>query len=371
MAWFRGSQAPFLHGCGSTHPLGRRISVPRPVSYPASRLTILGHAESSPKGWRTMALIQVRTPGTKGAQLDLSAAAAPTSGTVPRWQVVVASFAAVLVVWLVGVAINANSKPTALVVPTGISLFAVLYAVTQGLERLLEPVSAFFFSTKQHAENRNATLAAAVNLQTATDAELPTKLSDLAQAARAAEDLQQNEPARRLSATAGRLRRNVATEGVSAARERVAAQVLPALEADVRDPEGVLTTLANVLEVPTGEAAAVTKKTALELAAAAQSELDQRRADKAVAYWALASGLGLLLSATMGLYLLHIVGLRGDGLTTDGSWTSGVLSAAGVRHMLDILVTGLAIGGGTKPLHDLISSLQTAKDDRKDPSQTR
>jgi hypothetical protein len=319
-----------------------------------------------------MALIQVYTPGREGAQPDMNAAAAETSGTIPRWQVVAGSFAGIIVVWLASIAINATSKPPALVIPAGIGLFAMLYAVTQGLERLLEPVSAFFFSTKQHAENRNATLAAAVNLQTATDHELPTKLSELAKAAKAAEHLQMEEPSRGpSSATSERLHRNVASDGVNAARERVAERVLPALEADGRDPEGVLTTLADVLDVPKGGAAAVTKKTALELAAAAQAELDQRRVDKAVAYWALASGLGLLLSATMGLYLLHIVGLRGDGLAADGSWASGIISAAGVRHMLDIFVTGLAIGGGTKPLHDLISNLQAAKDNKKDPSQTR
>jgi hypothetical protein len=111
---------------------------------------------------------------------------------------------------------------------------------------------------------------------------------------------------------------------------------------------------------------AVAKKTALDLAAAAQAELDQRRADKGVAYWALATALGLLASATLGLYLLHVVGLRGDQLTADGVWSGGILSAAGVRHMLDLLVTGLAIGAGTKPLHDLITNLQAAKYSKKD-----
>jgi hypothetical protein len=318
-----------------------------------------------------MALVQVRTPGSEGTQPGLTAAAAETSGTTPRWQVVAASFAAIIAVWLLSIAINASFKPTALVIPAGISLFAMLYAVTQGLERLLEPVSSFFFSTKQHAENRNATLAAAVNLQTATDVELPTKLSELAKAARAAQDLQREEPARQEPATSGRLRRNLATEGVTAARARVAETVLPALEANGQDPERVVKTLADVLQVPESEAPAVTRKAAVDLAAAAQAELDQRRTDKAIAYWALASVLGLLVSGTLGLYLLHIVGLRGDGLMTDGSWAGGIPSAAGIRHMLDLLVTGLAIGGGTKPLHDLISNLQAAKDNKKDPSQTR
>jgi len=151
----------------------------------------------------------------------------------------------------------------------------------------------------------------------------------------------------------------------------VAKAILPALAGNGHDAGRVVEKLADVLQVPESEAPAVTKKAAVDLAAAAQAELDQRRADKTVAYWALASVLGLLLSATLGLYLLHIVGLRGDGLAADGSWTGGILTAGGVRHMLDILVTGLAIGGGTKPLHDLISNLQTSKDNKKDPSQTQ
>jgi hypothetical protein len=67
----------------------------------------------------------------------------------------VISFAAIIAVWLLSIAINATFRPAALVIPAGIGLFAMLYAVTQGLERLLEPVSAFFFSTKQCSENRN------------------------------------------------------------------------------------------------------------------------------------------------------------------------------------------------------------------------
>ena len=75
-------------------------------------------------------------------------------------------------------------------------------------------------------------------------------------------------------------------------------------------PRLVVKKLAEVLHVPESEAMAVAKNTALDLAAAAQAELDQRRADKAVAYWALATALGLLASATLGLYLLHVVGLQ-------------------------------------------------------------
>lgn len=50
----------------------------------------------------------------------------------------------------------------------------------------------------------------------------------------------------------------------------------------------------------------------------------------------------------------------------DGVWAGGTLSAAGFRHMLDLLVTGLTIGAGAKPLHDLITNLQAATCNKKD-----
>src|SRR5712691_7435462 len=58
-------------------------------------------------GVGTMALVQVQTSGGEGVQPGVSAAAAQTSGTIPRWQVVAASFAAIGVAWLVSITINA------------------------------------------------------------------------------------------------------------------------------------------------------------------------------------------------------------------------------------------------------------------------
>lgn len=331
-----------------------------------------------------MALVQVRSAEAAETPSTVTAAAAETTGTTPRWQVVVGSIFFIILFWAVSIAINYVSKPSALVIPAGISLFAMLYAVTQGVERLLEPVSSFFFSTKQHVENRNKTMAAAVNLHTAPDSELPTKLAELTKAAQAVEELQKppgvesSPPAQATGAARpgrfGRgwhqVRRNVANEGVTEARTRVQQRILPALKGDDLDPARVTEKLADLLNVQGAEAPAVARKAVVDLAAAAQAELDQRRADKSVAYWAVASVVGLLFSGTLGLYLLHTVGLHGDGVVADDNWRFGLMSWPGLRHMLDILVTGLAIGGGTKPLHDLISNLQSAKDAKKDPGET-
>ncbi len=88
-------------------------------------------------------------------------------------------------------------------------------------------------------------------------------------------------------------------------------------------------------------------------AAEAQAVLDQIRANKAVVLWAAASLLAMLASGFFGLYILRGVGV----------------SDAPVA--LDILVTGLAIGGGTKPLHDLITNIQQSKEAKQDPAETK
>jgi len=42
------------------------------------------------------------------------------------------------------------------------------------------------------------------------------------------------------------------------------------------------------------------------------------------------------------------------------------VGVSGLAAWLDVVVTGLAIGGGTKPLHDLIANLQESKEEKKD-----
>jgi hypothetical protein len=182
---------------------------------------------------------------------------------------------AVIAIALVGCGVlNRLVNPIPFTVPAGVGVFAVFYAVTQGLERLLEPISALVYKTNDAVTDRNRTLAQALSTS------------------------------------------------------------------------------------PTGN-----RQTAIQEAAAAQATLDQRRADRAVIFWAVATVLAMAVSAALGLYLLHAVGLP------EGSWRGGPFSAQGLRRWVDLLVTGLAVGGGTKPLHDLISNLQASKEAKKDPPQ--
>jgi hypothetical protein len=74
-------------------------------------------------------------------------------------------------------------------------------------------------------------------------------------------------------------------------------------------------------------------------AADAQAKADTQRANRAVFFWAIASICGIGVAGGFGLFLLQSI-------------------ATGVNPYLDLAVTGLTIGAGTKPTHDLITSLQ-------------
>lgn len=71
------------------------------------------------------------------------------------------------------------------------------------------------------------------------------------------------------------------------------------------------------------------------------------KANRAVVAWGLASAIAAVASSGSGFYLLHAIAAPG--------WN-------GVTIWIDAIVTGLMIGGGTKPLHDLIARMQSLKD---------
>lgn len=191
----------------------------------------------------------------------------------------------VLLGWAASIWANGAADPQALKLPAGVSVFALFYIVTQGLERLLEPFARLWDSTRAPAGERDAATVEA--------------------------------------------ERHMAAGNLAAANDQLA------------------------------------------IAAGKQATVEQRRANRTVVLWAVASVLGMLLSGVLGLYLLHAVGLQDDLVGIDGRVADGWGTAAGVRHALDLLVTGLAIGGGTKPLHDLIQNIQEAKNDKKDPAHVR
>lgn len=70
----------------------------------------------------------------------------------------------------------------------------------------------------------------------------------------------------------------------------------------------------------------------------------QAKANRAVIFGALGFVLAVLVAEYLGLYFVEAVGV-GD-----------------VNSSLDVIITALAIGGGTKPLHDGIKRIEKAKE---------
>jgi hypothetical protein len=78
-----------------------------------------------------------------------------------------------------------------------------------------------------------------------------------------------------------------------------------------------------------------------QCAADSLHEVNQYKANLTATSFGVAALLAMLVSGYTGLFLLSAVGLH-------------------IAGWLDLLVTGLAIAGGTKPLHDAISSLSAS-----------
>jgi hypothetical protein len=76
-------------------------------------------------------------------------------------------------------------------------------------------------------------------------------------------------------------------------------------------------------------------------AANAQAVIDKKTANRTILFWAIASICGLAVSGGFGLFLLQSI------------------TSTHVNSFLDLCITGLVIGAGTKPLHDLITNIQT------------
>lgn len=87
-----------------------------------------------------------------------------------------------------------------------------------------------------------------------------------------------------------------------------------------------------------------TKKSIISAQSALDTAAKKRatsRANRTVAFWGIASALGVLSAASLKLYLLNRVGIGNP------------------PRYLDILATGLVIGAGTKPVHDLVTLISS------------
>jgi hypothetical protein len=83
---------------------------------------------------------------------------------------------------------------------------------------------------------------------------------------------------------------------------------------------------------------------------------DQGRANKGVVVGAFATLAAVVFSAWIGLYFLHTISGGSFGSGDEDKWA----------RSFDVLLTGLAIGGGTKPLHDLIKRIEKSKENAEE-----
>jgi len=86
----------------------------------------------------------------------------------------------------------------------------------------------------------------------------------------------------------------------------------------------------------------------LGMVARSRAAFDRAVADRGVVLWGVATALATVVSRGSGVYLLHMV--------ASDSW-----NPQAIPGWIDAIVTGLVVGSGTKPLHDVITRVQTTK----------
>ena len=95
---------------------------------------------------------------------------------------------------------------------------------------------------------------------------------------------------------------------------------------------------------PAFMAASEAAQAALNEAAKLKAAHQRSQANRTVAFWAIASSVSIVAATVLRLYLLTTVGVASPG------------------RRLDVIATGLIIGAGTKPLHDLVALITSQKE---------
>jgi hypothetical protein len=221
----------------------------------------------------------------------------------PSWPWILAAFVILAVFTIVSYVAWRLVKPTDFMPSSNYAVYAGLFVMALALERVLEPFSGMFDPSVKEKKARSTAMAAH---------------------ARRAE----------VVAATSQLHAAVADPAVAAQRAEEALQAAAAAQKD---------------------------------AAVAQKEHHHSQANRAVLMWATAAALAMLACASLGIFLLRSIETPGavKGSTASASVLSSTAGpsvpspAKNPNRLLDLLVTGLVVGAGTKPLHDLISQIQT------------
>ncbi len=221
----------------------------------------------------------------------------------PSWPWILAAFGILAVGTIVSYVVWRSVKPADFMPSSNYAVYAGLFVMALALERVLEPFSGLFVPSVKAKKAQSTVMAA------------------------------------------------------HAKRAEVVAATSQ-LHAAVVDPAAADQHAGEILQ-----AAAAAQKDA----AVAQKEQHHSQANRAVLMWATAAVLAMLACASLGIFLLRSIQTPSavNGSTVSASVRSSSAApsapspAKNPNRLLDLLVTGLVVGAGTKPLHDLISQIQT------------
>ncbi len=256
----------------------------------------------------TVTITNVHKPADGTPQVNPVSA---SSTQAPHWPVVALSFGAVAAAAvLMCLTLDKWLKPEIFHTVAGYIPLAGLVAVSSALERLLEPIGSLLPPLSQSGSKR--------------DRDAATRAKDAATRA-----MDQSEAAARNPQTDDATKKMLNSQAAAAvttahlhAKGLTASQAMDIAHAAAVDPQLSETTVAPMVQT-------------------AADKVAQLRADRTIFFWALASISGLAISGNFGFLLLQSI------------------SSQHVNQCLDLIVTGLVIGAGTKPLHDLITGIQS------------
>lgn len=221
----------------------------------------------------------------------------------PSWPWILAAFGILAVGTIVSYVVWRSVKPTDFMPSSNYAVYAGLFVMALALERVLEPFSGLFIPSVKAKKAQSTAMAAR-----AKRAEVVAATSQLHAA--------------------------VADPGAAAQRAQESLQAAAAAQKD---------------------------------AAVAQKEHHHSQANRAVLMWATAAVLAMLACASLGIFLLRSIetpsavqgSIASASVRSSSAAPSVPSPAKNPNRLLDLLVTGLVVGAGTKPLHDLISQIQT------------
>jgi hypothetical protein len=118
-----------------------------------------------------------------------------------------------------------------------------------------------------------------------------------------------------------------------------------------------------LVALPPNEAKASAKASSEEKAEIKEQN-ERAKADRALLAYSIALIVGIVVSSAFGLYFLQTMGVHIGTEVGSGESAKWVFANDGdkVLRGLDVFITALIITGGTKPLHDMISSIEKKKE---------